>query len=259
VIKPISDYSTRLRAFLPLLAQDSREEDWRGECVFESLQDESNLGGVDETLSWYESCLRENQMVAQVIPLAECRQWAICPRTGSLVHESGEFFRVDGVRVRATPTREVEHGWDQPLLTQVGYDGGILGLLRKRFGGVPHYLVEAKAEPGNFNVVQITTTVQATFSNLQRAHKGNATPYAEYFTNPVSNRAKVIFDIWMSEDGGRLNNKRNRTMLVEHDELADLPVVAGRYRWVSLFQLRFLLRTRDAIVSPHIRGVLAVV
>ena len=29
------------------------------------------------------------------------------------------------------------------------------GLIRKRFHGVPHYLVEAKEEPGNYNVVQI--------------------------------------------------------------------------------------------------------
>ena len=41
-------------------------------------------------------------------------------------------------------------------IKQTGWDGGILGILRKRFDGVPHYLVEAKCEPGNPNMVQIS-------------------------------------------------------------------------------------------------------
>ena len=57
------------------------------------------------------------------------------------------FFKVEAYRTKNTISREVEKGWDQPFLTQVGYDGGILGLVRKRFDDVPHYLVEGKFEP----------------------------------------------------------------------------------------------------------------
>lgn len=253
----MSSYAARLAAFAA--AMPAGDEAWRHEFIFESLNDECLFGGLDDTRAWYRGCVADNRMTHDVIPLKDCRQWSICPETGSLVHDSGEFFRVDGIRVNASPSREVELGWDQPILTQVGYDGGILGLLRKRFDGVPHYLVEAKAEPGNYNIVQITSTIQATFSNLKRAHKGKGTPYAEYFTAPEANGGRVLVDQWMSEDGGRLNNKRNRTMLVELDEAHDLPLVADRYRWVSLYQLKVLLRTEDAIIAPHIRGVLAVV
>jgi oxidase EvaA len=63
----------------------------------------------------------------------------------------------------------------------------------------------------------------------------------------------------MSEDGGRLNNKRNRTMLVEVPETHEISVVNRNYRWVSLFQLKQLVLTDDAIVAPHVRGVLSVV
>jgi oxidase EvaA len=251
-------YSDRLRAFRQTLPADASEA-WRYEFIFESLSDECLFGDIDATRRWYADCVAANRMTSQVIPLADCRQWSIDPATGSMVHDSGEFFRVDGIRVSSSPSREVTTGWDQPILTQVGYDGGILGLLRKRFDGVPHYLVEAKAEPGNYNIVQITSTIQATFSNLKRAHKGGGTPYAEYFTAPADHGCTVLIDQWMSEDGGRLNNKRNRTMLVELDAGVELPLVADRYRWVSLHQLKVLLRTEDAIVAPHVRGVLAVV
>ena len=42
--------------------------------------------------------------------------------------------------------------------------GGLLGLIRTKIEGLPHYLVEAKYEPGNFNSVLFSPTLQATFS-----------------------------------------------------------------------------------------------
>lgn len=254
-----TSYRARRDQFMKFLPLDATNVSWRGEFIFESFRDECIFGTIDDTRAWYRAAVAENEMVADIVPLANCRGWSVCPDTGSIVHDSGEFFRIDGIRVRSSPNREVTSGWDQPMLTQVGYDGGILGLLRKRFSGVPHYLVEAKAEPGNYNIVQITTTIQATFSNLNRAHGGKGTPYTEYFLTPDDHGGTVLIDHWMSEDGGRLFNKRNKTMLVELPETLDVPLVAERYRWISLYQLKELLRTDDAIVAPHIRGVLAVV
>lgn len=250
-----ASYADRLAVFRAALP--AGHDPLAAELMFESLADESLFGSADDVRAWYEASRAACDMSVETIPLLDCRQWALCPDTGALVHDSGEFFRVEGLRTGKSSDREVTGGWDQPILTQVGYDGGILGLVRKRFDDVPHYLVEAKAEPGNYRLVQITTTIQATFSNLKRAHKGKGTPYAELFTDPAAQGVTVLFDVWMSEDGGRLNRKRNRTMLVEWPQDRDLPLVADRYRWVSWYQLKQLLRTEDAIVAPHVRGVLA--
>ena len=92
-------------------------------------------------------------MRIEIIPLNECKDWTV--NNDRVFHNDEEFFSLEGLRVKNTKTREVYFGWDQPILKQVGFDGGILGLLRKRFNGIPHYLVEAKAEPGNPNFVQI--------------------------------------------------------------------------------------------------------
>jgi len=227
------------------------------EFKFERMLSHDENNEFESILSWYKEQCSKCNMKIDLIPLKDCREWGFDEATGSYVHSSGEFFRVDGLRVSNTATREVTGGWDQPILTQVGYDGGILGLLRQRINDVPHYLVEAKAEPGNYNLVQISTTVQATFSNLKRAHKGNSTPYSEYFLDAEKMGVKVLFDKWMSEDGGRLLNKRNRSMIVELPEDVQLNIQTNRYRWVTLYQLIKLVATQDAIVAPHIRGILA--
>jgi oxidase EvaA len=141
------------------------------------------------------------------------------------------------------------------MLTQVGYDGGILGLIRKRIGGVPHYLLEAKAEPGNYRKVQLSPSIQATYSNMNQAHGGRKPFYSEYFVDPAAQRAVVHYDQWLSEDGGRLHLKRNRGMLVEVPADHELPH-SENFMWLSMWQIKEFLH-EDAWVNPHIRGIIA--
>lgn len=227
------------------------------EFKFESLKDFSLKGNEEDLLAWYWGFVENSNMKMELIPVHDCEEWSIDKKTGSILHSSGEFFRIEGYRVTGTNSREVDTGWDQPFLTQQGFDGGILGLVRQRFDGVPHYLVEAKEEPGNYNIVQISTTVQATFSNLKRAHKGNQTHYSDLFLNPEKHPVKILFDQWTSEDGGRLFNKRNRSMLLEYDENIELKLVSDRFRWVSLYQLKKIIKEQNAMVAPHIRGIIS--
>ena len=255
----MNNYLNKLNFFKEALSEQFDEKnEIEIEMAFERLYNTDSIYSISEILEWYEKQKYQCPMSTKVIPLIECKQWSIDEDSGSFVHDSGEFFRVDGIRVSNTSGREVTGGWDQPILTQVGFDGGILGLIRKRINGIPHYLVEAKAEPGNYNIVQISTTVQATFSNLKKSHKGDATQFAEYFLTPEEFGAVVIFDRWMSEDGGRLFNKRNRSMVVELEH-SEVLKVNDRYRWLTLWQLIELTRRYDAIVAPHIRGILSAV
>lgn len=252
----LNDYETKLEKYkhdnselLCGLNQDFIE------MGFEKLY--SSQEPISAVIEWYEAQVRACQMSIERIQLMQCNGWSMSDDGMSIVHKSGEFFRVDGIRITNSRDREVDGGWEQPILTQVGYDGGILGLIRKRINGVPHYLVEAKAEPGNPNIVQISTTVQATFSNIKQAHGGKRTNFVDHFLSPSTTGSRVILDRWMSEDGGRLFNKRNKSMIVEVDAI-DVPPV-DRYRWLTLNQLVVLTRTTDAIVAPHIRGILAAI
>lgn len=227
------------------------------ELKFEALIDDYSLYTTEEILEWYMNYKNSPEMSIEQIPLSECREWSLDPKSGSIRHSSGEFYSVDGFRIIGSKSREVKNGWDQPLLTQTGFDGGILGLIRQRKNHVPHYLVEAKEEPGNYNIVQISPTLQATFSNLKKAHLGRSPSYSDIFLNPMDHPVKILFDQWTSEDGGRLFNKRNRSMLIEYDENINLECISDRFRWMTLYQIKKLIRDEDAIIAPHIRGIIS--
>jgi dTDP-4-dehydro-6-deoxy-alpha-D-glucopyranose 2,3-dehydratase len=228
----------------------------RTEAYVEGLRDWSPISALDDVKTWFQHHRDHCPMSVADIPLAECRGWSLDPETGWIRHDRGDFFYVQGLRISTSGMREVSSGWDQPMLTQVGYDGGILGLLRKRIDGVPMYLIEAKVEPGNYALVQMSPTIQATFANIRQAHGGRAPHFADYFLNPGQHGCKVHFDQWLSEDGGRLTNKRNRGMLIEAPAEQEIPLPNDAFRWLSLWQIKECLH-ENAWVNPHIRGILA--
>ena len=222
----------------------------------ETWRDWSQLHDISDVRIWFEQQRSDPQMQVEDIALNDTTGWLRDEATGNLSHESGEFFTIHGLRVRGSTHREVgSDGWDQPIVEQVGYDGGLIGLMRKRFDGIPHYLIEAKAEPGNYEVVQMSPTLQATFSNLRRTHGGRKPRFADVFEAPESIGASVLYAQWLSEDGGRLHKKRNYCMLVEVPDAYSPELVEG-FIWMSMHQIKaFLLE--NAWVNPHVRGIIA--
>ncbi len=251
------NYRKEFEIYCDFLIKNNLKINKFSEFKFESLREFSNFNSVETILSWYEERKKLSKMITKPIPLTECRKWNFTKDYSEMYHDSGEFYKINGIRVSGTSKREVTKGWDQPFITQIGYDGGILGLIRKRFDGIPHYLVEAKEEPGNYNKVQISTTIQATFSNLKRAHEGNQTPYSDYFLNYKKYPIEIILDQWMSEDGGRLYNKRNKVMIIEHDEKIKLNLISSNYKWLSMFQIKYLITEHNSIIAPHLRSAIS--
>lgn len=176
--------------------------------------------------------------------------WLLNPETGDICHETGRFFSVTGAYIRhRTETNELE--WDQPIIDQP--EVGILGIAAKKFKGVLHFCLQAKEEPGNVNSVQLSPTVQATYSNYTRVHGGSPPKFIEYFINPEEGR--TILAKLQSEDGGRFLYKSNRNMIVATSDatIDDLP---DNYIWVTLRQISRLLK-RDNLVHACTRSILA--
>jgi dTDP-4-dehydro-6-deoxy-alpha-D-glucopyranose 2,3-dehydratase len=196
---------------------------------------------------WFDERRRAIRMDVERIAFADLERWGFQQSTGNLVHDSGRFFSVEGVRARY----EGEHSrcWSQPILNQP--EVGFLGILVKEFDGVLHCLMQAKAEPGNAERLQLSPTVQATRSNYTGVHEGNAVKYLEYFTNPAKGRALV--DVLQSEHGAWFYRKRNRNLVVE--ALGDVPEHED-YCWLTMGQVRRLLRVSD-LVNMDTRTVLA--
>ena len=225
------------------------------ETLFECLKDWSLIMNLEEVKSWIEKIKNETNFNVIKIPINKLRDWQVDKRTGNITHFSKDFFIVHGIRANIESREVGNRGWDQPIISQVGHDGGILGLIRKRIDGIPHYLCEAKAEPGNFGKIQISPTLQATFSNLRKSHGGRKPLFCDFFENTQNySDVKILYESWLAEDGGRLYLKRNKAMLIELDENYKLEKPEN-FVWLSLYQIKALV-SENSIINPHIRGIL---
>jgi oxidase EvaA len=211
---------------------------------------------TEEVRAWLAERRRAHVFHVERIPFDGLREWHTEPGTGNLVHRSGRFFTVEGLRV-------VEHdgpngdgprrAWQQPVVRQP--EIGILGILAREQGGVLHFLMQAKMEPGNRNLVQLSPTVQATRSNYTRAHRGTDVRLIDYFVRPGRGRDRVLVDVLQSEQGSWFHHKCNRNMIVETTD--DVPA-PDDFRWLTLGRLAELLHTDD-LVNMNARSVLSCV
>jgi oxidase EvaA len=111
--------------------------------------------------------------------------------------------------------------------------------------------MQAKMEPGNVNLLQLSPSVQATRSNYTRVHKGKLPKHLEYFLD--DRKARIIIDQLQTEQTGRFLRKRNRNMVVEIDGET---VPDEDFFWLSLGQITQLLAI-DNFVNMDARSVLS--
>lgn len=193
---------------------------------------------TDAILTWMKQ--QNDEVVSDIkqISLTELKGWSF--RDDRIRHDSGKFFSIDGIRIN-TNYRNIPE-WDQPIINQP--EIGFLGFIVKKFKGVMHFLMQAKIEPGNLNIVQLSPTLQATRSNYTRVHGGKSPTYLEYFNGEKN--VTILVDQLQSEQGARFLHKRNRNIIVEVDENEELEVKTG-FIWVSLGQIKELLRYPNVV------------
>ena len=180
----------------------------KAEHIVENLKDWSELSSFKDIDKWFFLMKKKCAMKIQKIPLKELRKWSIKNNQELIEHETKSFFSIIGLRISNTPFREVgASGWDQPILKERNNNGGIVGIIRKKINSIPYYLLEAKAEPGNPDIIQLSPCFQATYSNINQAHGGRKPNLHEVFVTSKRNDFKILFNQLMSEDGGRLYKK----------------------------------------------------
>ncbi|MDR3083632.1 MAG: NDP-hexose 2,3-dehydratase family protein [Streptomyces sp.] len=201
---------------------------------------------------WLAERRKANTFRVDRIPFAEMEGWTFQEHTGNLVHRSGRFFTVEGLHFTEDGQPHGDgpyNDWYQPIIRQ--HEVGVLGILVKEFDGVLHFLMQAKMEPGNPNLLQLSPTVQATRSNYTKAHRGGDVKYIEHFVGP--DRGQVIVDVRQSEHGSWFSRKANRNMVVE--ATGDMPLLDD-FCWLTLGQINELLH-RDNVINMDSRTVLS--
>ena len=162
---------------------------------------------------WFAEQVAASTMQVSEIWLKDVVGWEVRHGGSRLCRIDGAFFSVVGAQITTGRDGREIRSWAQPLLKEAGAGIVVLAYRQTVIGGEPELLLRARSEPGNETPgrVLLGPTLQASESNLQQAHGGNAPPRADLFP-------RVDAESWwvnLPMDGGRFLGKVNRGAFLE--------------------------------------------
>lgn len=189
--------------------------------------------------------LEDSRAGFEVVPtgLSSMPTWHF--NEGALSHVSGGFFSVVGVRFEATdqaPRR------DALFLFQP--QSAINGLLTCVVDGIQHFLLQARAEPGNVGQAQFGPTLQSTPANYLCVHGGKATPFIEWFSTHRPD-VQVLHDSVQLDLGERYLFKSKRVIVAKCS--ADIAVPEG-FVWVPAWLVN-AAASRSTFLNTDLRAL----
>ena len=204
-----------------------------GELWFESETCIKGVNTIDGILHGLSELKSRYELVTERIPLKGVGEWRVTD--AEIVRSDRLFFRVLGVNVTIA-NREVAR-WCQPIVQPM--QEGLCVLFVKKIDGVLHFLLQAKVECGNFDVVEFAPTIQC----LTGPYK-NPIGYVPQFLQAYQRGEcieKVLFDTMQSEEGGRFYHEQNRNVIcLVNDKVPNCP--PENFMWLTLGQIKEFLR-----------------
>ncbi len=205
---------------------------------------------IKPLLQWRKKLIKKNRIKTKLINLKEVKDWHL-DKNNNLHHKSGQFFKVQGVKIYGAFNREV-NSWTQPILTQK--HGGILAFIcrtTKKYG--VQFLLEGKTEPGDDSDVKITSCFQATQSNMNRAHGGKRPKFFDIVVKLKG--AKLVYCAAHNEEGARFWKKTNLNVIVKLKNPYDKRIKGDNYKWASFTQIK-KIALKNNIVNPFVKTIL---
>lgn len=145
--------------------------------------------------------------------------------------------------------REVQH-WSQPLFKAIGM--ATFGLLVKEINGVKNFLVSLKSEVGCFDKIELGSTIQwSSVNNLTI----NSDCVQSLFMDKLKNKQNIVYDVILSEEGGRFFHEQNRNVIIELDEL-ELTDIPDNYIWVDYGTLNYMIQFNNCL-NIQLRNLLS--
>lgn len=185
---------------------------------------------------WLLRVMSADGLTVTPMDLSSSADWHL--QRGAISHKSGRFFDVVGV---------VGENVAQPMIAQP--EIGTLGFVFRTTNVGLEALVQAKVEPGNVGGVQLAPSLQATASNIDRAHGGTPPPGLVLFGAPD---ARIVSDSLQSEQGSRFLGKSNRNLALL---FGDLTFESPSHRWMPIRSVLDMLH-EDFLINTDARSVL---
>jgi oxidase EvaA len=220
-----------------------------GKLIVSSITINSSLFSLDQIIQWFTSLKTKYDVNVNHVSLNDISDWKIDDY--SIRNEENKYFEVIAVNVEIG-NREVST-WQQPIIKPL--ETGICAFVIKEINSVLHFLVQAKFEPGNFDILEMAPTVQCITGNYNNQESISDLPYLDYVLNAAGN--DILFDSLQSEEGGRFFREQNRNLLVKVGD--DFPIeTPSNYIWMTLNQIKMFIRFNNYI-NIQARSLLAAV
>lgn len=229
VISGISfgNYSKRTLNFHNVI--NSETDTVENKMLTSALVNDESLFSFNQIIYWLTAQKVKYELSIRNKSLMDLNDWNITD--SSITHKNNRFFKVIGVNVEIG-NREVT-SWHQPLVEPC--DEGICAFIIKEINGIIHFLVQAKLEAGNFDIVEIAPTVQCSSVYSEKEEKQDSIPFLKDVLN--ANKDQLVFDTLQSEEGGRFYREQNRNIIVQmNDNFSN--EVPENFTWVTLNQLK---------------------
>lgn len=206
---------------------------------------EGNVNSMDDIMEWIKVRGTNLKVNIEKVDFSYDGFWHYDTQTGYIRNLNNSFFQLAGYQ-------EIEEDTiigEQPIIIQneIGY----LGIICKMIDGVLNFLIQAKIEPGNVNIIQLSPTIQATKSNFTKMHGGEAPAYLNYFVD--SKKYTILVDQLQSEQASRFYKKRNRNIIIMIEDEIE---VKDTHMWMTLGQIKECLKI-DNLVNMDTRTVLS--
>ena len=176
------------------------------------------------------------ELTVTKIPLNQLVNWDI-DEYGIVCKNQADFMvRYYDIEISG---REVQH-WTQPLFKAIGI--ATFGLIIKEINGIKKFLVKIKPEIGSFDKVEVGPSIQWEPTH----YTYNDDLVEKVFRSHIEKKNKIIYNVILSEEGGRFFHEQNQNVIIEIDneELVELP---EDYLWVDYSALNYLVQINNCL------------
>jgi len=238
-----SEITDLLGVFAPSMMSDFHAS------LYQSYVNANNaLHTMSGQLSWLTELKSAYELMVNLVPMNLVTDWL--RDDYRIYHKEGKYFEVIAVDV-TIGNREVS-SWAQPIVKPC--QEGIVAFVAKMINGVLHFLVQAKLEVGNLDIVELAPTVQCITGNYRKGLNEYDVPFLDYVL--AAGKDQVMYDVMLSEEGGRFYRNQNRNMVILAG--SDFPVqVPENYRWFTLQHLMQFMQYSNYL-NIEARSILSV-
>jgi len=212
-----------------------KSDSYENGLLLSELDTKNALNSVEDIISWITRLKSFAELEVEKIPLNDLDQWS--RDEISIHHNQQKYFSVIGVKAEIG-NREVS-SWTQPLVKSA--QEGIIAFIIKKINGVYHFLVQAKMESGNFDIIELAPSVQCLTGNYRKGLNEYEVEFIDYVLEPEKYNAKVHYSTFQSEEGGRFFKEQNKNVIIEVGDNFNVEL-PEKYNWMTLNQIKIFIK-----------------